>query len=168
MKYLALIIFLSLACTKKDSPENQVFDIKHQHGKASLNMTFEDLKGEATLVIGGYDLYGFEHQAKNAEDKKKQEQALKFLSDYFRKMISFNQIPCQYETQKVELREGNNHSEVQATYNITCEKNIEESYLILTLGQFYKDLAQLDLSIKTSKIHFQTEAIKGLGTFQIK
>lgn len=121
----------------------------HVHGSAELAIAFEGTQGKVDFKSPSDSIFGFEHVAKTAEDKKSIEDALKKIERNIDQMISFDQVlKCQFSKEKVEVAfEGKNHSSTVAVFNVKCEKAPLGSKISFNIQKFFPRLKNVDAQI---------------------
>lgn len=156
MKFL---ILLSILCQYSFAAKEH--HKGHHHGQAEINIIFEGKKGEIELEIPGGDVFGFEHQAKSADDKKKQQIGLKLLEEKIAEIITFDSSKqCQWGQAHVEVHQEGKHSAAKGHYQVTCQQTLNSSvikfnfknhlpHLEKLVGVLIVDSAQIPLKLKS-------------------
>ena len=117
---LVLLPCLTLAhSTKKKSLDT------HIHGVGTLNIAQEGNILLFEFEIPGNDIVGFEYEAKEKEDLKSVNNALKTLSDYKNMILPSGSGKCKLETSSANLVNEGKHSEFISSYKFNCN-NIKE------------------------------------------
>lgn len=62
----------------------------HEHGVAKVDIAFDGLKGVVHFESPAANIYGFEHEAKRAKDKKKRDEMAALLKSKFSEMVIFD------------------------------------------------------------------------------
>ena len=94
----------------------------HEHGVGVLNIAQD---GNALLFefeIPGFDIVGFEYEAKKEEDVKKVENALNILSDYKNMIKPSGSAECEKVTNSAKIINEGKHSEFLSEYRFNCKK----------------------------------------------
>ncbi len=98
----------------------------HVHGSAQLSIALDGLKGEVELEAPADGIVGFESEAKTPAQKKTLEAALNTLRTRAAELVIFPAASgCKLTPKEVDVhREGAQHSEVHAHYDLTCAKPV--------------------------------------------
>lgn len=76
----------------------------HVHGVGKLNIAVEGATAVVEIISPAESIYGFEHEASTAEDKKKRDTALDLLRGKAAEMVIFEpDRGCRIEVKKVEV-----------------------------------------------------------------
>jgi hypothetical protein len=100
----------------------------HVHGAAQISIAMEGLKGEVEFEAPADGVIGFESEAKTAAQKKQVESALDVLRKRGGELVLFPAASgCKLTPKEVDLhREGPQHAEVHAHYDLACAKPISD------------------------------------------
>ena len=115
--------------TKKDKKSLDA----HIHGVSVLNLVQDKNQLSFEFAMPGFDVVGFEYEAKKKEDIKKVRNALRILADYNNMIsLSLNADCINRDSEAKVINEGS-HSEFFSQYLLICEKissikNIEVKY----------------------------------------
>ena len=154
MKYIiSLIFFLIFNCSGKDNHHHHEHnqhdkhdhEVKnknksleaHEHGVSVLNIAQDDSEIEFEFEMPGFDVVGFEFEAKKKDDIKKVKNAIKILLNYKNMIALPKEALCKniYEDAKI-FNEGN-HSEFISQYKFECEKiSLVENIKVLYFQSF--------------------------------
>jgi hypothetical protein len=98
----------------------------HVHGKATLSIAMDGLKGEVELEAPADGIVGFESEPKTAAQKKQLEAALDVLRKRGAELVMFPAgAGCRLTPKEVDVhREGASHSEIHAHYDLQCAKPV--------------------------------------------
>ena len=98
----------------------------HVHGNAELSIAMDGLKGEVELEAPADGIIGFESEAKTPAQKKAVETALNTLRTRAAELVIFPAASsCKLTPKEVDIhREGAQHAEVHAHYDLVCAKPI--------------------------------------------
>lgn len=96
----------------------------HVHGNAQISIAMEGLAGEVEFEAPAEGIVGFESEAKTAAQKKLVASALDTLRKRGNELVIFPAAAgCKLTPKEVEIhREGSQHSEVHAHYDLVCAK----------------------------------------------
>jgi hypothetical protein len=96
----------------------------HVHGLAQINIALEGLKGEVEFEAPAAGVVGFEHEAKTPAQKKAVNDALNALRTRGQELVQFPATAgCKLTPKEIEVhREGAQHSEIHAHYDLVCAK----------------------------------------------
>ncbi len=141
----------------------------HSHGAAKMAIAFESTKGQLTFEAAGESIYGFEHIAKSAAQKKKQAEALTKLETSLAQMVVFDKtLNCVFTKEKLEVSQDGNHSEVQATFAIQCEKEPAGSTLKFNIQAVFPKLKDVDVQVLLGDVQKAVEATKNGVQVELK
>ncbi len=141
----------------------------HAHGAAKMAIAFEATKGELTFEAPGESIYGFEHVAKSAAQKKQQAETLSTLETGIAKMVVFEkQLNCVFTRQKLEVSQDGNHSEVQASFIIQCDKDPVGSTLKFHVQSVFPKLKDVDVQVIAGDVQKAAEATKNGVQIELK
>jgi len=98
----------------------------HVHGSAEIKIAMEGLKGEVEFESPADGVIGFESEPKTAAQKQVVTAALDTLRKRGSELVIFPaSSACKLTHKEVEVhREGPQHSEVHAHYDLACAKPI--------------------------------------------
>ena len=155
----------------------------HVHGAAKLNIAFDGLSGKVIFEAAAQGVIGFEYKAKTDIQKKQAEERLKELSNDLPSMIVFDSnLGCQFTKEKVEqIFEKHNdsekmnkkdshhgeHSEINATFLVNCQKTILGSKLGLDFTKM-KNLNDIDVTVLVGDIQKSVELKKSAVSIDLK
>ena len=97
----------------------------HEHGVGILNIAQEENTLVFEFEIPGFDIIGFEYEAKTTEDVEKVDNALNILSDYKNMIKPSNSGECEKTSSSAKVINEGKHSEFIAEYKFIC-KNISK------------------------------------------
>ena len=94
-----------------------------------LNIAQEDNTLMFEFEIPGYDIVGFEYEAKETGDMKKVENALNILSNYKNMILPSSSAECENVASSSKVINEGKHSEFLSNYTFNC-KNISKLKII--------------------------------------
>lgn len=96
----------------------------HVHGAAQISIAMEGLKGEVEFEAPADGVIGFESEARTAAQKKQVQDTLQLLRKKGGELVLFPAASnCKLTPKEVDVhREGANHAEVHAHYDLVCAK----------------------------------------------
>jgi len=153
MKFVIILIFtVSPAIYAKDKQDQKLKHREHHahaHGAGTLGIAFEGLKGNIEFKIPSESIFGFEYAAKSEKDKNKKTEALEKLEAKISEMIVFDaSLGCKIIKDKIEvLAESDKHSDVAATYNVTCDKSPTGSEIIFNFQKQFPKIKDLGVQV---------------------
>jgi Protein of unknown function (DUF2796) len=118
---------LALAGTTKKRHQHGA----HVHGTATLNIAIDERTATVELISPAESVIGFEHQAKSAEDQKRQAMALDLLRHKIDSMVVLDPaLGCSFSPTRVELLQKDaEHAEVHSTFAVSCHTPLAGSKL---------------------------------------
>lgn len=156
-----IIFLITFAFTNLTFAETHREHKAHQHGAAKMAIAFDDVQGKITLELASEGLYGFEYVPKKEGDKKKQKDGLAKLEKNISHMISFSEnLKCIFSKEKIEVnqQEGGKHSDIDAVFNIKCEKDPIDSELTFNIQKYFPKLKDVDVQILIGDVQKSVEA----------
>ncbi len=133
----------------------------HKHGSAKLGIAFESLKGQLTLQLASDAIIGFEYVPKKESDKKKQQDGLEKLEKNIAAMVVFDPASkCVWSKEKlaVDHHDGGKHSDIDAIFNIVCEKDLVGTTLTFNIQKYFPKLADVDVQLLFQDMQKSVEA----------
>lgn len=163
MKYLLLTLFV-FAQTPKHREHSA-----HAHGSGKLGIAFDNNKGSVDFHIPAESIIGFEHTAKKEKDKKTKADQLSLLENKISEMLVFEKsLNCQISKEKVEVSSEGEHSDVQANFNIICEKSPKGTSVVFNFQKYFKKIKDLDVQILVDDLQKSFEANKTGSSILLK
>ena len=101
----------------------------HVHGVSTLNIVQEGNTLLFEFEMPGYDIVGFEYEAKEDSDIKKVENAINILSDHKNLITPSGSGKCKIQSQLANVLNEGKHSEFISSYKFNCE-NISKLKII--------------------------------------
>ncbi|MCX6611590.1 MAG: DUF2796 domain-containing protein [Acidobacteria bacterium] len=119
---IALILILSSSIVFPQGKSQKA----HVHGAAQISIAMEGLKGEVEFEAPADGVIGFESEAKTPAQKKLVQDAITTLKSRGGELVIFPAASaCKLTPKEVEVhREGPQHAEVHAHYDLICSKPI--------------------------------------------
>lgn len=173
--FILSLTFFSIIYAKQKSITHEKIKHDHKahiHGNATLSIAFENPKKGTILFESPADnIIGFEHEAKSASDKKIKEDNLEILRNPTSQLFVFpKEKNCLINSTKVEIKKDqskSNHSEVEALFTFTCEKDITQTNLQINLGKKFPKIEDLEVQIIGDQKQSASELEKGIGTIKL-
>ena len=162
MKSALVVSLISLSVLAHEHREHGA----HQHGAGKMGIAFDGKAGKIDFKIASESIFGFEHEAKSAADKKRKTEGLKLLETKMSEMVSFEKsLNCVITTEKIEVlqEKKSSHSDTAASYNVTCEKSPAGSELVFNFQSVFPKIRDLDVDVVVDNLQKSIEA-KANGT----
>lgn len=142
----------------------------HVHGLGKVQIAFDGKKGKIQLELPGESLFGFEHEAVTKSDKRKKDQALKTLEEKISEMIVLEEsLKCEIKKDIFEVNQAKNHSDVEAEFNVTCEKNLVDSTrLVFYFQKHFPRLKKIQIDVLADSIQKSLEVSKDGDVLELK
>ncbi len=141
----------------------------HAHGAAKIGIAFEGLSGKITFESPGESIFGFEYAAKTEVDKKKQAAALSQLENEISQIVVFeNQLKCVFSKESIAVKQDGKHSELEASFTVTCEKDLANTSLIMNVQKTFPKLKNVDVQILVGEIQKSLAANKNGVKIELK
>lgn len=177
MKRIAFGICLSFITTAALAKRKHA---AHDHGVVKLSISVDGASLVATLESPGESIVGFEHEAKSADDKKKQEDALTKLKNDFGPIIGLRgDHGCRVMESEAKVNDGDQlhdkihksvhgkksehkhedhghkeaeaHSDVDAFIKVTCTKPLIGSDLTINFAPYFPKVKKVLLQLSGVK-----------------
>lgn len=162
----------------------------HVHGKAQLTIALENATNATIeLEAPGESIVGFEHHPSNAQEKKASGQALSSLKERGAEMIVFSpDSKCTLKNKKavVEFEEHHEvhhkkesheakhsgvveaeHSGVEVEYELSCQKAVSGTEVVINFGKFFPKLKTLNVQILQDKSQSSKDLDKAIGKIKL-
>ncbi len=169
-RYVFALSLLQVFAHAKEKSSTKSHEHKaHVHGSATLSIAMENSKSGSILLESPADnIIGFEHEAKSPSDIKVKLEALAILKNQGSELFIFpKEKRCSINSIKVESKKENSksaHSEVEALFSFSCEKDLSKSSLQINLGGKFPRIEDLDVQLISDKKQSASELEKGIGS----
>ncbi len=139
----------------------------HVHGAAQINIAMDGLKGEVEFEAPADGVIGFESEAKTAAQKLAVEAALKNLRTRAAELVVFPvQSSCRMTPKEVDVhREGAQHSEVHAHYDLVCSKPITAP-IRFGVTKLFPKTREVTVTLVTDQAQKSVKIVADAGTIQ--
>ena len=121
----------------------------HLHGTSLVNIVQEKDILVFSFKMPGFDVVGFEYEAKKKEDVKKVKNALRILSKHQNMIVPSIAAACKLENSKVELLNDKSHSEFISEYRFKCENISKIENIRFNFFRSFKKSENLEINIVT-------------------
>lgn len=162
----------------------------HVHGEGEINIAVEGTRAKVELRAPSESIYGFEHEARSAADKKKRAAAMELLETRMHRMVLFDPaLGCKFSDAKVvekkEKGHGNEkradkrekhshgdkhsaeHREVHAEYNVNCQRPLAGSVVRFAVTKSFPNLEKVRVQGLSEKKQSGVEIVKDRGNLQL-
>lgn len=166
-KIISVFIIFSITAFAGEHREHKA----HAHGMAKLSMAFESNKGQIDFDIPAESVIGFEYKAKTAQDKKRQSDALKLFENKISQMIVFDdKLKCVFkkETLDVTSEVKNSHSDIEAVFNIVCDKSPLGSDVEFNFQAVFSRIKKVEIQVVIDSLQKSVEASKNKTKLLLK
>ncbi|MBN8731297.1 MAG: DUF2796 domain-containing protein [Acidobacteria bacterium] len=122
----------------------------HEHGAAAINIVIEGTTGIVEFEAPAEGVFGFEHAARTAAQKKQVEAALATVRTKGGEMVQFDAgRGCRWEAKSVEVvREaGEEHAEVKAEYTVACAQAPGGSRLRFGVSRMFPRIERVQVQV---------------------
>lgn len=118
---------------------------RHEHGHALANISYSGNILKVDLTLPAIDLFGFEHQARDAHERQIRQEAINILKTP-ENIITF-QPDCKldiYQVTSTAENQSSKHSDVKVSYVFDCQanKSIELRFLLF---EAFKSLQEVEV-----------------------
>lgn len=161
------ILLLSLSVDAHEKNHQHREHGSHVHGEASLSVAFEGVSGKINFESPAGNLFGFEHKAKTPKDKAKVADVMAQLKKP-QELFAFENLKCEWSNAVVEQDFDGHHSEVEASFDVKCDKAVIGQTLDVKLGSLFSAVKELKVEILADDVQLQKNLKSGVGKVEIK
>ena len=152
----------------------------HVHGQGKISIAFDQTSGSIDMEVPAEVLFGFEHEAKTEKDQKTQSEALAKLESSMTDMVRFDEsLGCvtkkkniEVKIEKQEEKKGKHvhgqHSDVDAEFEVTCQKSPLNSKLIINIQKYFPRLKKTEVQVLLGNIQKKIQATQNGTTLELK
>ena len=119
----------------------------HEHGVGILNISQDKNILLFEFEAPGYDIVGFEYEAKNDEDKKKIENALNIFSDHRNIILPSSSARCKLVDNSSKVINEGKHSEFLISYKFNCENISKLNVIYLKYFNKFENCKKTNIKI---------------------
>lgn len=120
----------------------------HVHGSGHVSLAFDGAKGKIQFESPGQSLFGFEHEAKSKNDKKKKDAALQKLEDKISEMIVLDpSLKCDIKKDIFEVIQKNGHADVSAEFTVQCQQPVAGSSISFHFQKVFTSLKNIQVDV---------------------
>ena len=143
-----LILIYLISTSLLHAHSNKKKSLKsHEHGVGVLNIAQEGSTLLFEFEVPGFDIVGFEYEAKEEEDINKVEQALSILSDYKNMIIPSGTAGCKIVDSSAKVINEGKHSEFLSNYTFSCKKISELKIIYIKYFSRFENSKKLNIKI---------------------
>ncbi len=126
----------------------------HEHGVSILNIAQDENILKFEFEMPGFDVVGFEYEAKKKEDVKKVKNAISILSNYKNMFSLPNEAGCNIISDFADVDYEGSHSEFASNYTFNCKKITEIKIIEILYFNSFENSKKLNVDIvsKNKKI----------------
>ena len=158
--FIYLILLLNLSCFAEDNnhdhehhhheeenKKNKKPLSAHEHGVSVLNIVQDKDKLVFEFEMPGFDVVGFEYEAKKKEDVKKVKNALNTLSNYKNLIVIANKATCEEKESLAKVINEGTHSEFFSKYVLSCKNISSIKNIRIIFFDSFKFSKKLDINL---------------------
>ena len=123
----------------------------HVHGVSTLNIVQEGNTLLFEFEMPGYDIVGFEYEAKEDSDIKKVENAINILSDHKNLITPSGSGKCKIQSQLANVLNEGKHSEFISNYKFNCENISKLKIIYVKYFKSFENGKKLNIKILGEK-----------------
>ena len=123
----------------------------HVHGVSTLNIVQEGNTLLFEFEMPGYDIVGFEYEAKEESDIKKVENAINILSDHKNLITPSGSGKCKIQSQLANVLNEGKHSEFISNYKFNCENISKLKIIYVKYFKSFENGKKLNIKILGEK-----------------
>lgn len=161
---LTVLLVIGTAYGETEKPSEPKQHKAHIHNQAKASLAFDGNKGKFELEAPAIDIIGFENKPKNKQQTAQEKNNLDKLRSNIENMILFEtDLNCRITEDKIEIERTGTHAEVEADFNVQCDKNPKNSTVEFNIQKYFPKLKNIDVQILISDIQIST-SVKKEGT----
>lgn len=135
----------------------------HEHGTAKIDIAADDLNATIHIEVPAMSIYGFEHVAKNSQDKTLVQNAVNKMKLNINKIVKFDpSLGCTFSSSKIDpfvqdsdddddesdmtkKEEKSDHGNFRADFNIKCTKKIAGTKVTFGFQKYFPNIKKLNV-----------------------
>lgn len=149
IKFLTLLFFTT-SFANSHSNKKKSLDT-HIHGISTLNVVQDGKTLLFEFEMPGFDLVGFEYEAKEESDINKVENAIKLLSDYKNMISPSGSGECKIQSYEANVINDEKHSEFASNYKFNCENISKLKIIYIKYFKSFQNGKKLNIRILGEK-----------------
>ena len=146
LKIIFLLYLLSTSVLYAHSTKKKALK-SHEHGVGVLNIAQEGNSVIFEFEIPGFDIVGFEYEAKEEDDINKVENALEILSDYKNMIMPSGSAECEKLESSAEVINEGKHSEFISSYRFNCKKISDLKIIYIKYFNNFENSKKLNIKV---------------------
>ena len=147
-----IILFYTLVASQVLAHDKKKKSLQsHEHGVGVLNISQDKNILLFEFEAPGYDIVGFEYEAKNDEDKKKIENALNIFSDHRNIILPSSSARCKLVDNSSKVINEGKHSEFLISYKFNCENIAKLKIIYIKYFKSFQNGKKLNVRILGEK-----------------
>jgi len=162
MKYLSLLIILTFT---------NAFALEaHVHGQAELSIGFDGAQGKVELTAPSESLFGFEHVAKSAAEKKTVEDVFNKFEMKMSEIVRFDpSLSCQFSKEKMEIiSSGKHHSNAVIAMSVRCNKSPVGTEIQFNAKAYFPKLKTINTQVIADSVQKSVKIKSGSTSLILK
>ncbi|MBP6773935.1 MAG: DUF2796 domain-containing protein [Gemmatimonadaceae bacterium] len=138
----------------------------HTHGQATLDIGIEGLTGTIEFRAPGDDLYGFEHEPRNATERARRDAAFATLRSKAASLVIFDSaLGCALSAQRVGVdTKSGDHGDVIATYSLTCRRALAGRPIGFGFSRAFPEVHSVKVQLVSDTAQVGLEIVADKGT----
>lgn len=184
------LVILSSILSAAFVPSHSFAHKAHVHGTAKLIIGIEGKQGKINLEIPAASMYGFEHEARNAKEKKAIQTAIATFNENMSQMIILeDRLECSLQSQNIqafvadkgaeEKHEHHSHhnkkqktltsihGEFRAEINIKCKEDLENSKVSFAFKKYFPQIESLVIEGLSKSKQFSLKIHNDKGSLEL-
>tara|TARA_B100000886_G_scaffold337617_1_gene298705 strand:+ start:2159 stop:2755 length:597 start_codon:yes stop_codon:yes gene_type:complete len=145
-----ILLFLTTSFANSHSNKKKSLDT-HIHGISTLNIAQDGKTLLFEFEMPGFDLVGFEYEAKEESDINKVENAIKLLSDYKNMISPSGSGECEIQSYEANVINDGKHSEFVSNYKFNCENISKLKIIYIKYFKSFQNGKKLNIRILGEK-----------------
>lgn len=168
--------------------QNSFAHAPHEHGTAKIDIGVQDTSATIHVEVPAMSFYGFEHEAKKAEDKKAMNAAVEKFKKNINQIVKLDySLGCTFSPNKIDPfakddeDEDNNvkdpkdkksktegiHGEFKAEYTIKCQKKISGSKVTFGFHKYFPNINSIQAQGLSDSSQAATKILNDKGFLQL-
>ncbi len=141
----------------------------HSHGAGKISIAFDGKKGRIEVHAPAESIYGFEYEAKTSADKKKKDEGLEKLEKRIAEIVVFSSdLKCEIKKEIFEVVQKSNHADIEAEFNVHCEKPVVESTITFNVQKVFPRFKQASVEVIADSVQKSVEAKQNGTELELK
>lgn len=141
----------------------------HSHGAGKISIAFDGKRGKIEIHAPTESIYGFEHQAKSAADKKRKEEGMAKLEKQIGDMIAFKaDLKCEIKKDIFEIEQEDRHANLDAEFSVTCQEAPAGSTVVFNVQKIFPRFKEAQVEVLVDSVQKSLKVQKNGTELELK